>query len=216
VLAKNFPALGKLLIRIGGQQVRNMGTIGGNVANGSPIGDTPPALIALDATVTLRSRNGARSLPLQDYFIEYGKQAREPGEFLEALEIPKLGKDEFYAIYKISKRRDEDISALCAAFKLKLDASGNVASIRIAFGGMAGTPKRASHTEAFLTGKPWNEATVNAARAELAKDYQPLSDWRASADYRMLAAQNLLTRLLLETSGEKASLERYAMLEAGE
>ena len=216
VLAKNFPALGKLLIRIGGQQVRNMGTIGGNVANGSPIGDTPPALIALDATVTLRSRNGARSLPLQDYFIEYGKQAREPGEFVEALEIPKLGEDEFYAIYKISKRRDEDISALCAAFKLKLDASGNIASIRMAFGGMAGTPKRAAHTEAFLTGKPWNEATVNAARAELAKDYQPLSDWRASADYRMLAAQNLLTRLLLETSGEKASLERYAMLEAGE
>ncbi|MCD2180129.1 xanthine dehydrogenase small subunit [Rhizobium sp. C1] len=216
VLAKSFPALGKLLIRIGGQQVRNMGTIGGNVANGSPIGDTPPALIALDATVTLRSRNGARSLPLEDYFIEYGKQARESGEFVEALEIPTLAEDEFYAIYKISKRRDEDISALCGAFKLKLDASGNVASIRIAFGGMAGTPKRATNTEAFLTGKPWNEATVNAARAELAKDYQPLSDWRASADYRMLAAQNLLTRLLLETSGEKASLERYAMLEAGE
>ena len=216
VLAKNFPALGKLLIRIGGQQVRNMGTIGGNVANGSPIGDTPPALIALDATVTLRSRNGARSLAVEDYFIEYGKQAREAGEFVEALEIPKLGRDETYAIYKISKRRDEDISALCGAFKLKLDASDNVASIRIAFGGMAGTPKRAAHTEAFLTGKPWNEATINAARAELAKDYQPLSDWRASADYRMLAAQNLLTRLLLETSGEKASLERYAMLEAGE
>lgn len=216
VLAKNFPALGKLLIRIGGQQVRNMGTIGGNVANGSPIGDTPPALIALDATVTLRSRNGARSLPLEDYFIEYGKQARESGEFVEALEIPKLDEDEFYAIYKISKRRDEDISALCAAFKLKLDASGNVASIRIAFGGMAGTPKRATNTEAFLTGKPWNEATVNAARVELAKDYTPLSDWRASADYRMLAAQNLLTRLLIETSGEQASLERYAMLEAGE
>lgn len=216
VLAKNFPALGKLLIRIGGQQVRNMGTIGGNVANGSPIGDTPPALIALDATVTLRSRNGARSLPLEDYFIEYGKQARESGEFVEALEIPKLDEGEFYAIYKISKRRDEDISALCAAFKLKLDGAGNVASIRIAFGGMAGTPKRASNTEAFLTGKPWNEATVNAARAELAKDYTPLSDWRASADYRMLAAQNLLTRLLIETSGEQASLERYAMLEAGE
>lgn len=216
VLAKNFPALGKLLIRIGGQQVRNMGTIGGNVANGSPIGDTPPALIALDATVTLRSRDGARSLPLEDYFIEYGKQARESGEFVEALEIPKLAEDEFYAIYKISKRRDEDISALCGAFKLKLDASGNVASIRIAFGGMAGTPKRATNTESFLTGKPWNEATVNAARAELAKDYAPLSDWRASADYRMLAAQNLLTRLLLETSGEKASLQRYAMLEAGE
>jgi xanthine dehydrogenase small subunit len=216
VLAKNFPALGKLLIRIGGQQVRNMGTIGGNVANGSPIGDTPPALIALDATVTLRSRTGVRSLPLEDYFIAYGKQAREPGEFVEALEIPKLGKDEFYAIYKISKRRDEDISALCGAFKLKLDDAGNVASIHIAFGGMAGTPKRASHTEAFLTGKPWNEANVTAARAELAKDYKPLSDWRASADYRMLAAQNLLTRLLIETSGGQASLERYAMLEAGE
>ncbi|MCD2174196.1 xanthine dehydrogenase small subunit [Rhizobium sp. C4] len=216
VLAKSFPALGKLLIRIGGQQVRNMGTIGGNVANGSPIGDTPPALIALNATLHLRSRNGTRSLPLEDYFVEYGKQAKEPGEFVEALDIPKLGKDEFYAIYKISKRRDEDISALCAAFKLKLDAAGNVASIRIAFGGMAGTPKRASLTEAFLTGKPWNEATVTAARAELAKDYAPLSDWRASSEYRMLTAQNLLTRLLIETSGEQASLERYAMLEAGE
>lgn len=216
VLARNFPALGKLFTRIGGQQVRNMGTIGGNVANGSPIGDTPPALIVLDATLHLRSTNGPRSLPLEDYFVEYGKQAKAPGEFVEALEIPKLGPDDIYAIYKISKRRDEDISALCGAFKLRLDDAGRVASIRIAFGGMAGTPKRASHTEAFLTGKPWTEETVNAARAELAKDYQPLTDWRASAEYRMLAAQNLLTRLLLETAGERASLTRYAMLEAGE
>jgi xanthine dehydrogenase small subunit len=216
VLSENYPALGHLIFRIGGQQVRNMGTIGGNVANGSPIGDTPPALIALEAKVHLHSTRGPRSLPLEDYFIEYGKQAREPGEFVEALEIPKLSAGEIYAIHKISKRRDEDISALCGAFKLKLDAAGHVASIRIAFGGMAGTPKRASHTEAFLIGKPWTEATVNAAKAEMDKDYSPLSDWRASADYRMLAAKNLLTRFHLETTGEQAKLERYAMLEAGE
>ena len=216
VLAKHFPAFGKLLDRIGGQQVRNMGTIGGNVANGSPIGDTPPALIALDAQLHLRSTSGQRTLPLENYFIEYGKQDRAAGEFVEALTIPYLREGDRYAIYKISKRRDEDISALCGAFKLALDEHGNVASIRIAFGGMAGTPKRARETEAILLGKPWTEQTVAAAREAIAMDYQPLSDWRATSAYRLLSAQNLLTRFYLETTGERASLEQPAMLEAGE
>ena len=117
-LATLYPALGSLMHRIGGEQVRNMGTIGGNIANGSPIGDMPPALIALGATVTLRSSAGARTLPLQDYFIEYGKQDRKPGEFVESLFVPMPKADSKFAVYKISKRRDEDISALCGAFHI--------------------------------------------------------------------------------------------------
>jgi xanthine dehydrogenase small subunit len=216
VLAERYPALGGLINRIGGQQVRNMGTIGGNIANGSPIGDMPPALIALGASLHLRSAAGKRRIPLETYFIEYGKQDRNAGEFVEAVEIPPLPSTDKFAVYKISKRRDEDISALCGAFRITLNGSGEVASARIAFGGMAGTPKRASKTEAFLTGKPWTEATATAACDSMAEDYQPLSDWRATAEYRLLAAKNLLTRFYLETTGESASLTRYARLEAGE
>ncbi len=203
------PALRPLIDRIGGAQVRNMGTIGGNIANGSPIGDTPPPLIALGATLTLRSTTGRREMPLEDYFIAYGRQDRRPGEFVESLFVPAPAEADLFAVYKISKRRDEDISALCGALRLRLDAAGAVAEARICFGGMAATPKRATHVEAALAGRPWTEATVQAATAAFDHDYTPLSDWRATAAYRMLAAKNLLLRFFLETTGEAAQLRRF-------
>ncbi|MDQ0321297.1 xanthine dehydrogenase small subunit [Pararhizobium capsulatum DSM 1112] len=209
-LARRFPPLGGLINRIGGEQVRNMGTIGGNIANGSPIGDSPPPLIALGATVTLRSTAGQRTLPLEDFFIQYGVQDRKASEFVESIFVPALPEADHFAVYKITKRRDEDISALCAAFRVTLDAGNRVTAARIAFGGMAGTPKRASAAETAFVGQLWNEETIKAAQAALEQDYQPLTDWRATADYRMLTAKNLFTRFFLETSGEPAELKRFA------
>ncbi|WP_159950529.1 xanthine dehydrogenase small subunit [Rhizobium sp. 18065] len=213
-LRQEIPAFARLITRIGGQQVRNMGTIGGNVANGSPIGDTPPVLIALGATVTLRSATGIRTLPLEDFFIDYGKQDRQPGEFVERLFVPRPKAESALAIYKISKRRDEDISALCGAFHMERDATGIVTHIRIAFGGMAATPKRARSVEAALYGKPFTQAAVDAARNAFDRDYQPLTDWRATAEYRQLTAKNLLTRFFLEVSGTPQELQRFAAEEA--
>ncbi|MFN7010575.1 MAG: xanthine dehydrogenase small subunit [Allorhizobium sp.] len=213
-IRREIPALGRLIERIGGQQVRNMGTIGGNIANGSPIGDTPPALIALGATIRLRSASGSRELSLEDYFIDYGKQDRRAGEFVESIRVPRPAEGDRFAVYKISKRRDEDISALCGAFNLTLGEDGTVAHIRIAFGGMAATPKRAHAVEAALLGKPWSEATIAAARDAFDQDYKPLTDWRATAEYRQLTAKNLLTRFYLETTGAPQELHRFEREEA--
>jgi xanthine dehydrogenase small subunit len=214
LLSDEIPALGRLIERIGGQQVRNVGTIGGNIANGSPIGDTPPALIALGADLTLRSHSGRRTLPLESYFLAYGKQDRLPGEFVEKIFVPRPRDDAYYAVYKISKRRDEDISALCGAFHLTLDEEGKVETIRIAFGGMAGTPKRATHVEDALLGQTWSWGLISAVRDLFDTDYQPLSDWRATAQYRSLTAKNLLTRFFLETAGAGQELVRFEMEEA--
>ncbi|WP_085035372.1 xanthine dehydrogenase small subunit [Ensifer aridi] len=199
VIVRHFPQLRELWERIGGEQVRNMGTVGGNIANGSPIGDTPPALIALGATITLRKGTRRRTLPLEAFFIEYGKQDREPGEFVESIRIPFLADGDSFAVYKVSKRFDEDISAVCGAFRLKLDGTGRVADAVLAFGGMAGTPKRASNVEAALKGVPWNDSSIDVAVAAFEQDFTPLTDWRASAGYRMLVAKNLLRRFYLET-----------------
>ncbi|MDI7860791.1 xanthine dehydrogenase small subunit [Rhizobiaceae bacterium n13] len=213
-LASELPPFSALIQRIGGEQVRNMGTIGGNIANGSPIGDTPPPLIALGATVTLRSIAGPRTLRLEDFFIDYGKQNRHDDEFVESITVPRPAEGSHFAVYKISKRRDEDISALCGAFHLVLDDQNDVAGIHIAFGGMAGTPKRAMAVEAALLGKPWTEQTVLTARDAFDSDFTPLTDWRATADYRRLAAKNLLTRFFLETTGTPQELKRFAAGEA--
>ena len=210
VLTRRFPQLTEFWHRIGGQQVRNMGTVGGNIANGSPIGDTPPALIALGAKVTLRLGAARREVDLESYFIAYGKQDRQPGEFVESVTIPALPEGEHYAVYKISKRRDEDISSVCGAFRLALAQDGTVAGVRIAFGGMAATPKRAKAVEAALIGKTWNTAAIEAALPAFAVDYQPITDMRASAEYRLLVAQNLLRRFYLETTGQGERLERGA------
>jgi len=207
MLAARVPALGTLIDRIGGEQVRNMGTIGGNIANGSPIGDTPPPLIALGATLTLRKGHGRRTIPLEDFFIAYGKQDRAAGEFVEAVEVPLPAADAHFAVHKISKRREEDITATLGAFHLKLGGDGRVASVRIAYGGMAATPKRAKAVEAALEGRPWTLETVEAALPAYEADFQPISDMRASAGYRMLAAKNLLKRFYLETTGTRAPIQ---------
>ena len=200
VLRRHFPHMEELWWRIGGEQVRAMGTIGGNIANGSPIGDTPPAFIALGATLTLRSAAGTRSLPLEDFFLAYGRQDRRPGEFVESVTLPVPRPGTLHAVYKISKRRDEDISAVCGAFSVEMDGDV-ISAARIAFGGMAGTPKRASAVEAALVGRPLTRETAEAARPAFAQDYQPLSDWRGTAAYRLLTAQNLLVRFVLEAAG---------------
>lgn len=200
-LAARIPALGPLFERIGGEQVRNQGTIGGNIANGSPIGDTPPPLIALGARLTLRHGETRRTIPLEDFFIDYGKQDRRPGEFVEAVHVPLPSADARFAAWKVSKRRDEDITAVLGAFHLRIADGGTVAMARIAYGGMAATPKRARAVEEALVGKPWTPATVEEALSAYERDFTPISDMRASAEYRMLAAKNLLKRFFLETSG---------------
>jgi xanthine dehydrogenase small subunit len=208
-IIRHFPQLTELWNRIGGEQVRNMGTVGGNVANGSPIGDTPPALIGLGATVVLRKGNVQRVVPVENYFIEYGKQDRTPGEFVEAIRIPYLGEDDLFGVYKISKRLDEDISSVCGAFRVALDARGRLQNAVVAFGGMAGIPKRAHAVEQALIGAVWEQGTIDNAAMAFAKDFKPLTDWRASAEYRLLAAKNLLRRFYLETGGETVRLNRY-------
>jgi xanthine dehydrogenase small subunit len=196
-LARLHPDLGELVRRIGGLQVRNAGTIGGNIANGSPIGDMPPALIALGAELVLRRGGERRTLPLERFFLSYGQQDRQPGEFVESVRIPRPAPGTLIRIVKLSKRFDSDISALCGAFALRIE-DGRVADARIAFGGMAGIPARAPACEAALTGRPWSEATLEAAAAALAEDYRPLSDLRGSAGYRLAAAANLVRGLWLE------------------
>jgi len=202
-LAQHIPALGPLINRIGGQQVRNMGTIGGNIANGSPIGDNPPALIALGATLHLRHGQKRRHLPIEQFFIDYGKQDRAPGELVEAITMPRTAP--MLRCYKLSKRFDQDISAVCGCFNLHVEG-GKVTSARIAFGGMAGTPRRAANVEASLVGKEWTEATVRAALPAFAQDFTPMSDMRASAAYRLETAQNLLLRYFADLAGTETSV----------
>ncbi|APG46131.1 xanthine dehydrogenase small subunit [Phaeobacter porticola] len=194
-LAARHPSYGEMLRRFASQQVRAAATIGGNIANGSPIGDNPPALIALGATLHLRCGDARRSLPLEEFFIDYGKQDRQPGEFVEAITLPARpkGQTDGLRVYKLSKRFDQDISAVLGAFNLTVE-DGRVTAARIAFGGMAGVPKRASHVEAALVGHSWSEAVFAAAKAEFACDFTPMSDMRASADYRLEAAANMLAR----------------------
>ncbi|MDG3042002.1 xanthine dehydrogenase small subunit [Roseicyclus marinus] len=202
-ISDRHPSLAELIRRYGSVQVRNAATIGGNIANGSPIGDSPPALIALGASLHLRKGAARRVMALEDFFLDYGKQDREPGEFVEAVSIPV--QPDRLACYKLSKRFDQDISAVCGAFSITV-TEGKVATARIAFGGMAGTPKRASHVEAALVGQPWNEATIRTAQGEFERDFMPLSDMRASASYRLRAAQGMLMRYFLETQGAAANV----------
>jgi xanthine dehydrogenase small subunit len=198
VLAQHYPDLGELIRRIGSVQVRSAGTIGGNIANGSPIGDMPPALIALGATVDVRHGTNRRSIPLEDYFIEYGRQDRRDVEFVEALCIPLNASPHQLRCYKISKRFDQDISGLCGCFNIAIE-DGRVIGARIAYGGMAGIPKRAAHVEAALIGQPWTAETIKAALPEFERDFEPMTDMRASSEYRRTAARNLLLKYHAET-----------------
>ena len=191
-LRDRHPSLAEMLRRYGSVQVRNAATIGGNIANGSPIGDGPPALIALGARLHLRCGGDRREIALEDFFFEYGRQDRAPGEFVEAVTIPDAAAPLY--VHKISKRFDQDISALCGAFVVPVEG-GRIAGARIAFGGMAGIPKRAAHAEAALEGREPTEAAFAEAGAALAQDFTPLSDMRASAGYRLAAAEGLLMRV---------------------
>ena len=183
--------------------MRQAATIGGNIANGSPIGDNPPALIALGATLHLRQGDVRREMPIEDFFVEYGKQDRLPGEFVEAVTVPSEAPA--LRCYKISKRFDQDISAVCGCFNVSV-SEGKVTDARIAFGGMAGIPKRAASVEAGLVGQVWNEATVSAALSRFGVDFTPMTDMRASADYRLRSASNLLLRYFHDLSGQGVSV----------
>ena len=197
------PSFAEMLRRYSSTQVRNAATIGGNIANGSPIGDGPPALIALGATLHLRRGGDRRDMPLEDFFIEYRKQDRLPGEFVEAVTIPAHAPA--LRCYKLSKRFDQDISAVCGGFNVTAEG-GRVTGARIAFGGMAGIPKRAANAEAALLGREWNEATIAAAMEAMAQDFAPLTDMRASAGYRMKTAQNMLRRYFHDLAGVPVSV----------
>ncbi|WP_243613235.1 xanthine dehydrogenase small subunit [Shimia aestuarii] len=199
-----FPHLAPYFERIAGWQVRSMGTIGGNIANGSPIGDMPPVLIAMGATITLRKGAARREIALEDFFVDYGKQDRAPGEFVEAITVPKTRG--LHAAYKVSKRRDEDISTVAAGVYVHVE-DGQITAARIAYGGMAAVPKRAMAAEAALVGQPFGAAAFEAAAGALAGEFTPLSDMRASAEYRMRVAENLLRRFWIEqgTDGEAAA-----------
>ncbi|MET0371079.1 MAG: xanthine dehydrogenase small subunit [Sphingobium sp.] len=203
--ARLHPDLGELVRRIGGLQVRNAGTVGGNIANGSPIGDGPPALIALGATLTLRGAQGRRTMPLEDYFLAYGKQDRAPGEFVESVHVPRPGTDDIVHIAKLTRRFDSDISAVCGAFRLTV-RDGTIVAARVAFGGMAATPKRANGCEAALAGQPFTRATIEAAALALEADFAPLTDVRGTAAYRLQSAANLLRRLWHRAQGDAVSV----------
>ena len=199
-IVEAYPGLGEMFQRFASPPIRNAGTLGGNIANGSPIGDSMPALIAAGATLRLRSVSDGREVPLDEFYVDYGVKNLKPREFIETIRVPLPADTMDIRCYKLSKRFDQDISAVCAAFRLEL-ADGEVASIRVACGGMAATVKRAMHCEAALMGQPWNTRTVENGMDALARDFQPISDMRASADYRMRACRNLLQRFYLETTG---------------
>ncbi len=204
-LVEHFPEMGELLRRFASPPIRNAATLGGNIANGSPIGDAMPPLIALGTKLVLRKGAAMRELELEAFYLDYQKTALKAGEFVERILIPlhnPLRQTQF-RVYKLSKRGDQDISALCAAFWLVL-RGGRVQAARIAFGGMAAIPKRGRQCEAALLDKEWNEANAQAAAQCLDTDFQPIGDMRASAAYRALAARNLLQRFYLETAGGDA------------
>jgi len=197
-LLRHYPQAREMWERFASTPIRNAGTLGGNVANGSPIGDSMPWLIVVGARVVLRNTARARTLPLEDLYVAYMKKAMQADEIVEAVEVPLPAADLRFRTYKVSKRYDSDISAVCAAFAIRLDGE-RIIGARVAFGGVAATPKRGVETEAVLTGKPWNEATARAAADALGRDYAPISDMRASDAYRLQTTKNLMQRFFLET-----------------
>jgi xanthine dehydrogenase small subunit len=198
VVTPYYRDFAEMLRRFASTQVRNAGTIGGNIANGSPIGDCPPALIALGAELTLQCGFEARKISVEDFFITYGKQDIKPGEFVRSIFIPD--QPDQLKCYKLSKRFDQDISAVCGCFYVTVK-DGIVSDARIAFGGMAGTPMRAKAMEQALISKAWTSETIADAMGQLTQDFTPLSDMRASAEYRMKSAQGMLMRYFLEDIG---------------
>ena len=213
-LVADRPQLATFAQRFAGLPVRNSGTLGGNVANGSPIGDSMPLLIALGAHVVLLSVRGHRSMPLEHFYTGYRSNVLAPDELVGWILVPRPRPGEFLRAYKISKRYDDDISAVCLAVQVRIDG-GVVASVSIGAGGVAATPVRALRTQAALQGQPWTETTVHAAAAVLRAEFQPISDMRASAAYRSEVLGNLLQRFWLESQGMAAiNLESFALEDA--
>jgi xanthine dehydrogenase small subunit len=200
-LSQRHPELTEMWLRFASPPVRHAGTMGGNIANGSPIGDGAPVLMALDATLLLQRGARERRVRLDAFYLDYMKNALEPGEFVRAIEVPPPAFTALRA-YKLSKRFDSDISGLSCGLAITLDAQGVVRAARLAFGGMAAVVKRAAQAEAAMVGQPWSEATAEAAAEALARDFAPITDLRASASYRQRAAANLLRRFWLETRRE--------------
>jgi len=212
-LVADRPQLQPFANRFAGLTVRNSGTLGGNVANGSPIGDSMPLLIALGANVVLMSTRGHRELPLEQLYTGYRQNVMAPDELLAWIKVPKAVPQEFSRVYKVSKRFDDDISALCLAVALHLEG-GQIVRASIGVGGVAATPVRASQTEALLTGQPWTEATVHRAMLVLRQEFSPISDLRASNAYRVQVLGNLLQRFWLESQGARAiNLESAGLVE---
>jgi xanthine dehydrogenase small subunit len=197
-LVAEMPALHDMWLRFGSPPVRNAGTLGGSIANGSPIGDGAPVLMALGTELVLRRGAERRRLPLEAFYLDYMKNALQPGEFIEALDVRLPAPGTALRAYKLSKRFDCDISAVAAGLAIELEAN-RVRAARFAFGGMAAVVKRAAQAEAAVVGQPWNEAGIEAAMAALAQDFTPMSDLRASAAHRLRVARNLLRRFWLET-----------------
>ena len=199
VIIEHYPTLEELFLRFASPPIRNAGTLGGNIANGSPIGDSMPALLVLDTSLVLRKGDNSRTLPLNDFYIDYLETALQPGEFLEKILIPLPVNGDHVESYKVSKRFDQDISAVCGAYRLVLDGD-KVGDIRVAYGGMAATPKRAEACEKTLRGNTWNEAFVDEAMNALDRDFSPLTDMRSTAEYRQRICRNLLRRFYLDTT----------------
>ena len=211
MLEHEYPELGEMIERIGSKQVRNNGTLGGNIGNASPIGDMPPALIALNAEMTLQRGDVERKILVEDFFVDYKKTVLAESEFIKDIYIPKAkvkakvkaktssqsNANQFVKLYKISKRIDDDISAVLAAIVIELE-NNIVTDLRIAFGGMAAIPKRATACEAALLNKPFNQENVTKAQLALTTDFKPMTDVRASEQYRMKVAQNLIQKCFLE------------------
>ena len=221
ILAKTgdaYPSLATLIRRFGSRQIRNMGTIGGNIGTASPIGDGPPALIALGATITLASAKTTREIALEDFFLDYRKTALLAGEIIKSVTIPKPVKGQHFRVWKVSKRYDQDISTVCGAFNVIVE-NGKISSARIAFGGMAAIPKRAPQAEELLAGIALGNRSESGRGAHgddaetirkryaavsdaIRTSYAPLSDWRGTAAYRLEVAGNLAIRLGAELAGE--------------
>lgn len=197
-----FPSIERMLRFFGARQIKNRGTIGGNICTASPIGDMPPVLLSLGAIARLRSRSGTRDIPLDDFFVGYRQTALQEKEILDSIWVPALSASDDIrcCAYKVSKRQELDISTVSAGLFVRLDEQGNVSEARFVFGGMAATPARAAQTEQALIGKPWDEDHLEQALTHLTDDFTPISDHRGSAWYRETVAANLLRGFLLETA----------------
>jgi xanthine dehydrogenase small subunit len=208
-IVAHYPMLEEVADRFGSPPVRNSGTLVGNIANGSPVGDSMPFLMALGATVQLRQGKRHRDLPLESFYLGYQKKRLDPGEFVESVRVPLPRAGRLFACYKVSKRIDQDISGICGAFAMDVE-DGRISSARIAYGGLAATVQRAPRAEAALAGKPWTRQSIAATAAALSQDYAPITDMRASGRYRMQVAYNLLHRFYLEHAATGAAPCRLA------